>query len=214
MADATVFQIAVDAVEDLDCLSDDERVKAATFRSPADGRAWAAARAALRSALSDHIDVPADQISFDRAERGRLVLGPGMPSGVAFNMARSYGLALVAVSTAAAIGVDVEAVRSIHNLAAVARRVLRADACAAIAGAPLAQRELRFFREWVRHEARLKCRGTGLVEPTDDDGRTDDLTLLDLPLDARHAAAVAVSGHDVRCELVDYIAPISRTRVA
>jgi 4'-phosphopantetheinyl transferase len=215
MGDTTVFRVRLDTDEhDLGCLSSDERAKAATFRRPAGARSWATTRAVLRSVLAVRIDVPADQIVFERAERDRLILGEGMPGAVSFNVARTQGLALVAVSTVSAIGVDVEAIAPVTDLLAVARRVLRPEVCAALADAPAGERDARFFRAWVRHEARLKCRGTGLVEPSEDDGRVDDLTIVDVPVDARHAAALAIVGRDSAYELVDHVARAPRARVA
>ncbi len=213
MVDATVFRVNLDAVN-LDCLSPDEQTRSATFRHRADGRAWAGARAALRLVLAPRIDVPADRIAFERAEHGRLLLGKGMPTALAFNVARTRGLALVAVSTAPAVGVDVEAIGPVSNMFATARRVLRPEACASVADAPAGEREARFFREWVRHEARLKCRGTGLVEPADDDGYSDDLTIIGLPVGASYAAALAVAAHEVHYELLDHGACMGRARSA
>ncbi|HEU4701805.1 MAG TPA: 4'-phosphopantetheinyl transferase superfamily protein, partial [Conexibacter sp.] len=61
------------------------------------------------------------------------------------------------------VGVDVELPRRAVDHAAVARRVLaaaEADRIAAIAD-PLV-RERTFLQAWVRWEAVLKCRGTGI----------------------------------------------------
>jgi phosphopantetheinyl transferase len=215
MPDVRVIRVVPEAGgHDVSCLSDDERAKAATFRRPDDARAWAVTRAALRIALSTSVDLLPAAIDFATAERGRLVMGEGMPSGVVFNVAHTRGLALVAVSTtAAAIGVDVEAIEPLTDVMLVARRVLRPGACTAIAHARPDAREARFFREWTRHEARLKCRGTGLVEPHEDDGRVDDLTIVDLPLDLGHAGALAVAERDATYELVDHVAA-TRAEVA
>lgn len=213
-APVTIYRVEVDAFAGPDRLSADERVTAGRFADPRDRRSYAAGRAALRQVLSAHLALPVEDLRFARAERGRLVLAPDMPPGPAFNISRTRELVLVGISLTGAIGVDVEPIRPVPDLLAVARRVLRPEACAAITDAPIDERDRRFFREWVRHEARLKCRGTGIVEPGDDDGRVDDLTIDEVHVGPGHAAAVAMVGHRVAWEVVDLDGRTGEARVA
>lgn len=195
MADATVVCAQLDAVDPrhLASLSDDERARAARFIQPLDARLWASARAVLRLVLGAQLGLPPREVALTAGPRGQLALGAELGTDLAFNLSHGGGLVLVATSPRGAVGVDVEPIRPVPDMVEVARRVLRPEARAAIERAEPAQRAACFFRAWVRHEARLKCRGTGIVEPADDDGRTDDLTIVEVPVGRHHAAALAVA---------------------
>jgi 4'-phosphopantetheinyl transferase len=162
--------------------------------------------------LGARLDVGPAEVRFTTGERGRLELRDGLGDGLSFNLSHAGGWVLVATSWRAPVGADIEPIRPLPHLLDVARRVLRPEACDQIERAAPDQRGARFFAEWVRHEARLKCRGTGIVEPADDDGRADDLTIVDLAVSDRCAAAIAVACVDATIEIVT--APGARTRVA
>ena len=61
-----------------------------------------------------------------------------------------------------AVGVDVEVARRPINEAALAARTFGPDEARRLAALDPVSREREFLRLWVRHEARLKCRGTGI----------------------------------------------------
>jgi 4'-phosphopantetheinyl transferase len=203
--EAVVHRVDVRDVDDHSSLSSDEIERAASFTRPGQGRAWAASRVALRRVLASALNTSPEALSFRRGDRGMLVL-EGAPSDLWFNLAHTGDVALVAVCLGAPVGVDVELVRSIPNLVDVAQRVLRPASCAAIADTTPDDRVSRFYREWVRHEARLKCRGTGIVEPEDDDGRVNDLSIVDIEVGAGYAAAVAVQDLGPRVTIIDGVA--------
>ncbi|MEA2403667.1 MAG: 4-phosphopantetheinyl transferase [Thermoleophilaceae bacterium] len=102
------------------------------------------ARAALRQMLGD-VEV---------------VDGPGgkpfAPGGPHFNVSHSDGLALIAISRAREVGVDVERVRPVPRAPAIARRVVDPDEARAVEEARAEDRDLLFHRLWVAHEARVK----------------------------------------------------------
>ncbi len=121
-------------------------------------------------------------------------------SWLRFNLAHSGDIALVAIGVGLEVGVDVEAVRddaaARRDLLAISERVLGPDVTKDLEQAPIDQRVRRFSRAWVRHEARAKCHGEGLVDasvaaaaPAD-----DAVAVFDLDVGAGYAAALAVGG--------------------
>ena len=104
-----------------------------------------------------------------------------------------YPLALVAVAVHREVGVDVELVRSGLDEPALARLAFGEDAAAALAALGPDDRRSEFFRRWVRHEAAVKCRGTGLgagpVDLTDLEVRE---VVVDEDEDERYVGAVAL----------------------
>jgi 4'-phosphopantetheinyl transferase len=84
---------------------------------------------------------------------------------VHFNLTHSHGRALLAVSRAGDVGVDLEAARDGNDIVSLADRFFADVERAAIDAAPL--RAEAFFDHWVAKEAVLKACGTGLTLPLD-----------------------------------------------
>jgi 4'-phosphopantetheinyl transferase len=104
----------------------------------------AEARAALRQLLGDA------EVALDSGGKPVSLRGPH------FNLSHTDGLALIAISHAREVGVDVERVRPVPRAAAIARRVFGPDEARAVAEAGEEHRDLTFHRLWVAHEARVK----------------------------------------------------------
>ncbi|HEY1816137.1 MAG TPA: 4'-phosphopantetheinyl transferase superfamily protein [Kofleriaceae bacterium] len=118
------------------------------------------------------------------------------------NVSHSGELALIAISDAGAIGVDVEQVRPLHDARAFIKRFFSA-AEAAEAGDELAA----IFRTWCRKEALLKARGIGLVMPlaaVDVRSSPPGWLLADLDVAPGYAAAVARAGEPAELRIIDY----------
>jgi 4'-phosphopantetheinyl transferase len=159
-----VWVVSLDAPEATAAvLSEEERVRAARFVSEALRQRYVAAHAALRGILSAYVGEEPAELRLTRLPGGKPRLGSGRLS---FNLAHSGGLALVAVTEDADIGVDVERVRPL-DIARVGGFVC-ADAETARLEALDADSALRaFFRLWTAKEALLKARGTGIsVRPS------------------------------------------------
>jgi 4'-phosphopantetheinyl transferase len=166
-----------------------ERERAAGFlREDATGR-WVAARWALRRVLARYLDQPAAEIALELGENDKPQLAD-RSSGLRFNLSHSRDLVLIAVAREREVGVDVERVEPDRDLLALAERALAPEALAEIRAAAPADRPRAFYRAWTRHEARLKCLGTGLGG--EDSG--GPVALADLEVGSGHAAAVAASG--------------------
>jgi 4'-phosphopantetheinyl transferase len=199
-----VWHLPLDrAVPSADVLSADERARAARLRFPRDAARWTAARAWTRTILAGYVDREAAGLVLTAAPREKPTLtGPvGAP---AFNVSHSGDVALLAVGRGLDVGVDVEQVTAMDDaeILLVARRVLPArDVDDLLRTAP-DLRCARFHRVWVRHEARVKCRGTGLGEPEEAfDDSDDGAVVVDLDVGADHRGALAVSRAPVRLRL-------------
>jgi len=147
-------------------LSQEEREKAARFRTAELGQEWTVARGALRCILG----------TYTRSEPRTLVLGAG-PHGkpelvgpgedIPFNLSHTPSLALLAVAGTGRVGIDAETVRPVIEVEDMSRRFFApAEADEILALAPAA-RLAAFFACWTRKEAFVKALGTGLSAPFD-----------------------------------------------
>jgi 4'-phosphopantetheinyl transferase len=91
---------------------------------------------ALHRVLAVYLGQQPQQIRFERGEHGKPHLADAAIR-LEFNLSHSGELALVAVSGEHEVGVDVERVRP--------------------------KRGESFYRRWARHEAHVKCLGSGLL---------------------------------------------------
>lgn len=173
-------------------LPPEERRRAEAFLRREAANRWVAARWALRRTLARYLDRPPSDIELEVAEGGKPRLRDDS-SGLEFSVAHSGGLALVAVTERRQVGIDVETIAPRENVLALAERALPAEDVAAIRGADPAQQLDAFYAAWVRHEARVKCLGTGLAAPA------SAATVSTEPIEAApgYAAAIAAAGAEV-----------------
>jgi 4'-phosphopantetheinyl transferase len=135
---------------------------------------FAARRTALRSILGRYLDVAPGGVRFHYAPRGKPALEPrAHPLDLEFNVSDSEDLALIGIARGRRIGVDIERVRPVKEMAAIAeshfaaeeREVFRSLSDAT--GTGPSARVLGFYNAWTRKEAWLKARGDGLWAPLD-----------------------------------------------
>jgi 4'-phosphopantetheinyl transferase len=178
-----------------------ERDRLGRFRRPADRARYLAGHALARLVLADAVGRPAGALEFDRTCRCGAQHGkPVLPGGPGFSLTHAGDLVGVAVHPGGAVGLDVEQVRELTDLAAMAAHVCSPQETAVDEDA--------FFRLWTRKEALLKAVGTGLAAPMSaitlgpsgvldwvgDDAPRDPLWLHDLHPAAGYRAAVAGTG--------------------
>jgi 4'-phosphopantetheinyl transferase len=182
-------------------LSGDERDRAARLHSAEHRRRFVVAHWGMRTILARYRDEAAASLRFSAGERGKpeLTVGAGQPP-LHFNLSHSDELALVAVCRTRAVGVDIERVAERASLDDLARRALPAGAVAAVMAVPMPERIRAFHQAWTRHEAALKCGGSGVFGPPPEGA----WQVVDLDLGAGFAAALAVEGTPaVRVRLFD-----------
>lgn len=184
-----------------------EPSEAARRRSETD-EAWrrrVVARAALRIALGRRLGRPPRSLRFATEANGKPVLVAEGPRPH-FNLSHSGEICVIAISEAAAVGVDVEEVRNRPRLERIVRTRF-APGETQILALEGEERRRAFYRVWTRKEAVLKAAGAGLatslrrfeVSATDrpelltpPPGRREGWALIDLDLGGGLAGAVAL----------------------
>jgi 4'-phosphopantetheinyl transferase len=147
-------------------LSDDERERLARLRRESDRRAFLAAHALVRSALSRYAEVPPEGWTFTANHWGRPeIAGPGAVPALRFSLSHTSGLTACAVALDRDCGVDVEAFDRSGDPLKIARRVLSPKEIADLEARPAGTRRDHFLAYWTLKEAYVKARGMGLSLP-------------------------------------------------
>ncbi len=199
-----------------DLLAPDEARRADAFAAEDERRRFVVGRGLLRVLLGRYLHEAPAVLRFDYGERGKPTLAG---STVQFNLSHAGGIVLYAIALGRDVGVDVERLRSLPDLARIARRFFSAWEADTLLQLPAAERERAFFTCWTRKEAYVKALGGGLAVPLDAfdvafapdepprllrstvDARGPACwSLVDLVPEPGFAAAVMVEGHAaVRC---------------
>jgi 4'-phosphopantetheinyl transferase len=202
-------------------LSPDEVARALVFVDLDTRRYYGVARGLLRRILGRYLRCSPERVSFGYGACGkpRLKSGSG-PERVRFNVAHTGDLALYAVTGGSEVGVDVEQVRGDRDADAVAEQFFSAREAAALRRLSGQARADTFAAVWARKEACVKATGAGMSAPLELvdvplcgtgiagsvgvvlDGEPG-WSLLDVPVGARHAAAVVARAPIMSLKLVD-----------
>ncbi|MHC5725109.1 MAG: 4'-phosphopantetheinyl transferase HetI, partial [Nostoc sp.] len=146
-------------------LSSDETARAERFYFPKHRQHFIAGRGILRTILGHYLGIKPSQVEFNYQHRGKPVLADKFAdTGLAFNLSHSQELGLCAVNCTRPIGVDLEYIRPMSDLEALAKRFfLRREYEMLRSLSPNQQQEI-FFRYWTCKEAYLKATGDGLSQ--------------------------------------------------
>jgi len=145
-------------------LDEVERHRAARLVREDTRQRYMLAHGGLRAVLSRYLGIHPDVVSFDRSETGKPFLTRELRdrSAITFNLSHAHDRALIAVSQAQEVGVDLEFIRADVEVAKLSERYFTRAEHTAIMQSPAEQRASRFFRYWVAKEALLKAQGIGL----------------------------------------------------
>jgi 4'-phosphopantetheinyl transferase len=173
-----------------------ERERAARFRRPRHAEHYLSAHGALRLVLADALACDPHALRIGTGAGGKPVLEH---APLEFNLSHSGDIALIAVTLARQVGVDVEQLRPLPDLDALAARVCNERELRWIAGLANAHRERAFFALWTRKEALAKATGEGIAGIFRDDGAApadthDGWTLVEVSDLPGYAACVAAEG--------------------
>ncbi|MEH2005573.1 4'-phosphopantetheinyl transferase HetI [Nostoc sp.] len=194
-------------------LSNDEMARAERFYFQEHRQRFIAGRGILRTILGRYLGMKALEVQFNYQHRGKPVLADRFAdSGLAFNLSHSQGLGLCAVNWTREIGVDLEYIRPISDLEALAKRFFLPREYEMLRSLSPNQQQEVFFRYWTCKEAYLKATGDGLSQleqievlltPTEPAKLqiTEDWSLFELVPANNYVAAVAVGnfGWDLKC---------------
>lgn len=143
--------------------SAEDQARAARFVRAADRLRHLVGRALLRTVLAQELDGQALPATLPTNAWGKPEL-PG--SRLEFSLSHSGDAVWVAITRAAAVGIDVETAAACAQPFELAL-MLHPDERSAILGQPPEEARLRFLRAWTRKEAVTKALGKGLSCPLD-----------------------------------------------
>ena len=186
----------------------DERDRASRFRRAEAGERYLSAHGALRLVLGRYLTCDPLSLHFAVSPNGKPFFENRQ---LQFNLSHSGDIALVAVAQSRQVGADIEQVRPMPDLQAVAARVCTPGELDRLGGLADPDRERAFFAMWTRKEALAKGTGEGIgaivrdarEESWGGDGRWTVAEVDDVP---GYAACVAAEGAGwtlVRHELTD-----------
>ncbi len=174
---------------------------------------WANSRTLLRLLLGSYLGVEPGRIEFETGPQGKPRLRPGavarvepsrargtgpLPCEIDFSLSHCRGSALLAIARGRRVGVDLELPRALPRVSTLAGRAFGAEGARALEELPSAQREAAFLRLWTRHEAELKCAGTGLLAG---ERPGEAFWARELPTGNRAAATIALDAAPVAVSL-------------
>lgn len=142
-------------------LSEEEDRRARDFIDEAHQRRSIVARATLRMLLARYLGERPSAIRLTRGEHGKPRLADRQ-APLYFNVSHSGDLAVYAVTRAGELGVDLEKIRSISNLDALAVRTCSAAELSRFREVRPAERQRHFLQLWTCKEAYLKAVGVGM----------------------------------------------------
>ncbi|MBN3880764.1 MULTISPECIES: 4'-phosphopantetheinyl transferase HetI [unclassified Nostoc] len=194
-------------------LSSDETARAERFYFQEHRQRFIAGRGILRTILGSYLGIQPLQVQFNYQQRGKPVLADKFAdSGLEFNLSHSQGLGLCAVNCTRPIGVDLEYIRPMSDIEALAKRFFLPREYEMLRSLSPNQQQEIFFRYWTCKEAYLKATGDGLSQleqvevsltPTEPAKLeiTEDWSLFELVPANNYVAAVAVEnfGWDLKC---------------
>jgi len=140
-----------------------ERDRAARFKVPDPRRQFVISRAFLRIVLGRYLQLDPACLSFRVTEHGKPELSTG--SDLRFNLSHTEGAAVVAVTRARRVGVDVERIRQNLNPLELADRFFSREESDWLRSQPVSQQFAAFFACWTAKEAYVKACGGGLSMP-------------------------------------------------
>lgn len=144
-------------------LSPEDHAHVSRFRTEHHKQLALASRALQRYALSACVPIDASAWRFAVDEHGKpSITEPRAESSLSFSAANTLGLVACAVYVGAAVGVDVEGMKSDIPMGVVKRCWSDEEQEALEAMAPT-DRPRRFIETWVAKEAYAKARGLGLL---------------------------------------------------
>jgi 4'-phosphopantetheinyl transferase len=150
----------------INLLSPDELERARRFVFEKDRNHFITARGFLRTILGNYLQLEPAQIEFVYGPYGKPALKPGIINkALEFNLSHSKDLAVYAFNWDQKLGVDLEYVQPMPNMAGFAELYFSPRETAFINALSGSEKEQAFFKLWTGKEAFLKANGSGLTEP-------------------------------------------------
>jgi 4'-phosphopantetheinyl transferase len=161
---ASSLEVAPETLHSLSALvSPSEQERAAQFRFEQHRNRFVVGRGILRTILGWYLQIDPRALDFAYGENGKPSLAGSLASsGLHFNLAHCQDLALIAVTIAGPLGIDVEQVRLPPDAEQLLARFFSARENVEYGQLTHDQKPAAFFRLWTRKEAWLKATGEGI----------------------------------------------------
>jgi 4'-phosphopantetheinyl transferase len=145
-------------------LSEEESARAARFRFERDRHRFVVGRGVLRSVLGEYVEAPPEKIQFHYNAQGKPMLRPEMSNGrLHFNLAHSEDIAVLGITRAGQVGVDVERVRPLPDFDELVKQFFSPRESEEFLKLSEVEKPEAFFNLWTRKEAWLKATGEGIA---------------------------------------------------
>jgi 4'-phosphopantetheinyl transferase len=149
-------------------LDDGEQTRMARLHFPEGRRLFGVSHTLVRRALSCYGKIPPEAWRFVENAHGKPRINPDLDSSpLRFSLAHTRGLAVVAVTGGADVGVDVERADRIVDAARLSGRFFSPEEAAELQEISPERLRERFFLYWTLKESYIKARGLGLLLPLD-----------------------------------------------
>jgi 4'-phosphopantetheinyl transferase len=201
-------------------LSDDELNRADRFYFTHHRRTFLVSHGMLRSVLGNYLQKPPESLKFLNDAKGKPQLETQIPGrDLFFSLSHSNNMALCGIALNQELGVDVEYIRPLANLEAMAKKYFSESELRSFLDASFNARDRIFFHLWTMKEACLKASGEGLaglrkIHIAHDDAQKHETycyvcnnsekiwTVRSIHLHDQYSAAIAVSGKDMRLPIL------------
>jgi 4'-phosphopantetheinyl transferase len=123
----------------------------------------------LRIILAQYLPSCPSEIRFSYGPHGKpsAANASALAAELKFNLAHSGGLALYAITRRCELGVDLEKVRAEFASDQIAERFFSPNEVARLRSLPISKQKQAFFNCWIRKEAFIKAKSTGLSQALD-----------------------------------------------
>ncbi len=149
-------------------LDDGEKARMERRRFPDGRRLFGVSHTLVRTALSCYGKIPPEAWRFVENAHGKPVIDPDLDSSpLSFSLTHTKGLAVVAVTGGADVGMDVERADRFVDAARLSSRFFSPEEITALQELSPDRLRERFFLYWTLKESYIKARGVGLSLPLD-----------------------------------------------
>ncbi len=149
-------------------LSEREKSRAVRFHFELDRNRYIVAHGTLRQLLGRYLNIQAQKVHFKYGDYGKPELDAvHADNEITFNMSHSNGIALYAFARRSLIGVDIERIKEVPDMDAVAGQFFSAKETDNFNKLGQAEKIRAFYRCWTVKEAFVKAIGHGLHFPMD-----------------------------------------------
>lgn len=144
-------------------LTQQELARSSRYHFERDRNRFIVARSLLRQLVGQYVGIPANAVQLLTNSHGKphIETGEGL-APFEFNLSHSGDWAVAGFARGVAVGVDIEEIRPVPDMADVARHTFAAREAMSIEALPEHQRVDGFYSCWTRKEAYVKAVGLGL----------------------------------------------------